>query len=85
MLRIASVSCKVTMEQKTLFLLYCTLFFFSISVCQLMLAWKIHVTEQYVALLSKDLETLRKEVAIVASFLNDNITSLNQTVENSLN
>ena len=70
------------MEQKTLFLLYCTLFFFSISVCQVMLAWKIHMTEQYVA---KSLETLRKEVAFVASFLNDNITTLNQTVENSQN
>ena len=73
------------MEQKTLFLLYCTLFFFSISVCQVMLAWKIHMTEQYVVLLAKSLETLRKEVAFVASFLNDNITTLNQTVENSLN
>lgn len=50
-----------------------------------MLAWKIHMTEQYVVLLAKNLETLRKEVAIVASFLHDNITSLNQTVENSLN
>jgi hypothetical protein len=49
-----------------------------------MLAWKIHMAEQYVVLLAKNLETLRKEVAIVASFLNDNITSLNQTVENSL-
>jgi hypothetical protein len=48
-------------------------------------AWKIHMTQQNVVLLSKGLETLRKEVAIVASFLNDNITSLNQTVENSLN
>jgi hypothetical protein len=85
MLRIARVSCKVTMEQKTLFLLYCTLFFFSISVCQIMLAWKIHITEENVVLLAKSLETLRNEVAIVASFLHDNITSLNQTVENSLN
>lgn len=85
MLRIGRVSCKETMEQKTLFLLYCTLFFFSISVCQVMLAWKIHITEQHVVLLDKSLETLRKEVAIVASFLHDNITSLNQTVENSLN
>ena len=85
MLKIASVSCKVTMEQKTLFLLYCTLFFLSISVCQVLLAWKIHITEQNVVLLAKSLETLRKEVAIVASFLHDNITSLNQTVENSLN
>ena len=85
MLRIAKVSCKVTMEQKTLFLLYCTLFFFSISICQIILAWKIHTTEQYVVFLAKDLETLRKEVTIVASFLHDNITSLNQTVENSLN
>lgn len=73
------------MEQKTLFLLYCTLFFFSISVCQIMLAWKIHKTEQYTMLLAKGLETLRQEVGIVASFLHDNITSLNQTVENSLN
>ena len=84
MLKIASVSCKVTMEQKTLFLLYCTLFFLSISVCQVLLAWKIHITEQNVVL-AKSLETLRKEVPIVASFLHDNITSLNQTVENSLN
>ena len=73
------------MEQKTLFLLYSTLFFFSISVCQVVLAWKIHMTEQNVVLLAKGLETLRKEVAIVANFLQDNITSLNQTVENSLN
>jgi hypothetical protein len=50
-----------------------------------MLAWKIHATEQYVVLLAKNLETLRKEVAIVANFLHDNITSLNQTLENSLN
>ena len=50
-----------------------------------MLAWKIHMTEQHVVLLDKSLETLRKEVSIVASFLHDNITSLNQTVENSLN
>ena len=50
-----------------------------------MLAWKIHMTEQSVALLAKSLETLRKEVSVVASFLHDNITSLNQTVENSLN
>jgi len=85
MLKIVRVSCKVTMEQKTLFLLYCTLFFFSISVCQVMLAWKIHMTEQHVAVLGKGLESLRKEVTIVASFLHDNITSLNQTVENSLN
>jgi hypothetical protein len=85
MLRIARVSCKVTMEQKTLFLLYCTVFFFSISICLVMLAWKIHATEQYAVLLAKSLETLRNEVAIVASFLHDNITSLNQTVENSLN
>jgi Tfp pilus assembly protein PilN len=85
MLRIASVSYTVTMEQKTLFILYCTLFFFSISVCQVMLAWKIHKTEQHAMLLAKGLETLRKEVAIVASFLDDNITRLNETVENSLN
>jgi|GraSoiStandDraft_59_1057299.scaffolds.fasta_scaffold425759_1 hypothetical protein len=73
------------MEQKTLFLIYCTLFFFAISLCQVMLAWKIHTTEQHVVLLAKSLETLRREVTIVASFLHDNITSLNQTVENSLN
>ena len=85
MLGIESVSCKVTMEQKTLFLLYCTLFFFSLSVCQVMLAWKIYKTEQHVVLLAKGLETLRNEVTIVASFLQDNITSLNHTVENSLN
>ena len=85
MWKIARVTCQVTMEQKTLFLLYSTLFFFSISVCQVVLAWKIHMTEQNVVLLAKGLETLRKEVAIVANFLQDNITSLNQTVENSLN
>ena len=73
------------MEQKTLFILYGTLFFFCISVCQVILAWKIHTTEQHVVLLDKGLETLRNEVAIVASFLQDNIASLNQTVENSLN
>ena len=72
------------MEQKTLFLLYSTLFFFAISVCQVMLGWKIHKTEQFAVLLAKSLETLRKEVSIVASFLHDNITSLNETVE-SLN
>ena len=78
MFRIAGVSYTVTMEQKTLFLLYCTLFFFSISVCQILLAWKIHTTEQHVMILAKGLETLRNEVSIVASFLH-NITSLNQT------
>ena len=85
MLRIASVSCKATMEQYTLFLLYSTLFFFAVSVCQVMLAWKVYMTEQNVVLLTKSLETLRKEVGIVASFLHDNITRLNETVENSLN
>ena len=49
-----------------------------------MLAWKIHMTEQHVVLLAKSMETLRNEVTIVANFLHDNITSLSQTVENSL-